>query len=148
MAVVQQIRKAASAQSKAVLPNQKAIDTLPLASGTWRVEGVPGLYLRCRAKTKSFFIQRRVDGLLVKETLGPLPMKQARAAAMSTWSKMKSKPAAGEVTTFAKALDLYLKDKPLAAKTRKNYRDNAARYLQKWVGRALQDIGADRAGGR
>src|ERR1035441_5406303 len=92
--------------SKMVESNQKAIDALPFDSGTWRVEGVPGLYLRCRAKTKSFFIQRRVGGVLVKETLGELPMKRARAAAMSTWSKMRPKPAKGQEVTLAAALDM------------------------------------------
>jgi integrase len=147
MAIVP-IRKATSAPSKQVEGNQKAIDALPLDSGTWRVDGVPGLYLRCRAKTKSFFIQRRVDGLLVKETLGAQSMKQARADAMSTWSKMRPKPARGEITTLATALDLYLQDKQLAAATRENYHYNAKRYLKKWTARSLRDIGNDRAGVR
>src|ERR1019366_6013204 len=142
------IRKAADAEpSKAVAANQKAIDALPFDSGTWRVEGVPGLYLRCRAKTKSFFLQRRVRGVLVKETLGALPMKRARAGAMATWSGMKPKPA-GDAVTLATALDLYLQDKQLAEKTRANYRYNADRYLKSWTGRSLQAIGEDRAGVR
>ena len=142
------IRKAADAEpSKAVAANQKAIDALPFDSGTWRVEGVPGLYLRCRAKTKSFFLQRRVRGVLVKETLGALPMKRARAGAMATWSGMKPKPA-GDAVTLAVALDLYLQDKQLAEKTRFNYRYNADRYLKSWTGRSLQAIGEDRAGVR
>ena len=52
------IRKAPDAESgKMVAANQKAIDLLPLDSGTWRVAGVPGLYLRCRAKRprKNYF---------------------------------------------------------------------------------------------
>ena len=142
------IRKSTDAEpSKAVACNQKAIDALPLDSGTWRVEGVPGLYLRCRAKTKSFFLQRRVRGVLVKETLGPQSMKQARGAAMKTWSTMKPQPA-GDAVTLATALDLYLQDKQLAEKTRANYRYNADRYLKSWTGRSLQAIGEDRAGVR
>jgi hypothetical protein len=135
-------------RTKVIESNQKAIDALPFDSGTWRVEGVPGLYLRCRAKTKSFFIQRRVGGLLVKETLGELSMKRARAAAMSTWSKMRPKPAKGQEVTLAAALDMYLLDKQLAEKTRHNYRYNAEHYLEKWTGRSLQEIGMDRAGVR
>ena len=65
------IRKATDAESgKVVESNQKAIDALPFDSGTWRVEGVPGLYLRCRAKTKSFFLQRRVNGRTGEGNLG------------------------------------------------------------------------------
>jgi hypothetical protein len=43
----------APTESKMVEANQKAVDALPLNSGTWRVDGVPGLYLRCRAQSKS-----------------------------------------------------------------------------------------------
>jgi integrase len=43
---------------------------------------------------------------------------------------------------------MYFQDKQLAEKTRVNYRYNAERYLQKWSGRSLQDIGEDRAGVR
>ena len=122
MPVIVAIRKATDAEpSKVVAANQKAIDALPFDSGTWRVEGVPGLYLRCRAKTKSFFLQRRVRGVLVKETLGAQSMKRARAAAMSTWSGMKPQTA-GDGVTLAAALELYLQDKQLAEKTRANYK--------------------------
>ena len=142
------IRKATAAESsKTVAANQKAIDALPFDSGTWRVEGVPGLYLRCRAKTKSFFLQRRVRRMLVKETLGPQSMNRARAAAMATWSTMKPQ-AAGDAVTLAMALDLYFQDKQLAEKTRFNYQYNADRYLKAWTGRSLQAIGEDRAGVR
>jgi integrase len=143
------IRKTTAAEStKAVAANQKAIDALSFDSGTWRVEGLPGLYLRCRAKTKSFFLQRRVRGVLVKETLGPQSMKAARSAAMTTWAKMKPKPAKGQEVTFAAALEMYFQDKQLAKKTRFNYEYNAGRYLNKWTGRSLQEIGEDRAGVR
>ena len=47
-------RKDVKAPGKRVEANQKAIDALPQASGTWRVEGVPGLYLRCRVRAKVF----------------------------------------------------------------------------------------------
>jgi integrase len=143
------IRETTGAEpTKAVAANQKAIDALPLDSGTWRIEGVPGLYLRCRAKVKSFFLQRRVRGVLVKETLGEQSMKGARSAAMTTWAKMKPKPTKGQEVTFAAALEMYFQDKQLAEKTRFNYKYNAGRYLKKWTGRSLQEIGEDRAGVR
>ena len=92
-------------------------------------------------------LQRRVRGTLVKQTLGPQSMKQARATAMSTWSGMKPQTA-GNAVTLAMALDLYLQDKQLAEKTRANYVYNAGRYLKAWTGRTLQAIGEDRAGVR
>jgi integrase len=142
------IRKTTAAvPCKTVAANQRAIDLLPLDSGTWRVAGVPGLYVRCRSKVKSFMLQRRVRGALVKETLGPQSMKQARATAMRTWSTMKPQTA-GNAVTLAVALELYFQDKQLAEKTRANYQYNADRYLKAWTGRTLQAIGEDRAGVR
>jgi len=147
---VQAIREGANpARAKAVEANQKAIDALPLNSGTWRVEGVPGLYVRSRAKTKSFFLQRRVDGYLVKQNLGALPMKRARAAAMKTWSSMKvSTQGADGAVTLGAAIEQYIEAKALAAKTRHIARYNTERYLSHWKARTLENIGRDRAGVR
>lgn len=138
----------AGASTKAVPANQKAIDALPFDSGTWRVEGVTGLFVRCRAHTKSFYIQRRVLGTLVKETLGELPMKRAREKAMKVWSALKVKPASGKAVTLEAAVERYIEEKALAPKTVKNYRYNVERYLKDWSGRALHDVGNDRAGFR
>lgn len=137
-----------SASSKVVPANQKAVDALPLGSGTWSVRGVPGLYVRCRAQMRSYFIQRRVNGRLVKETLGDLPLKRAKSEAMRMWSGLKPKPPSHEITTLTDAFEQYLADKDLAPKTRENYRYNFDRYLRDWNRRSLHDIGNDRAGVR
>jgi integrase len=144
------IRKAATAASgKAVEANQKAIDALLFDSGTWRVEGAPGLYLRCRARTKSFFLQRRVDGELVKLTLGALSLKDARGAAMREWSKLKPTPARRDSVTLGAAIDEYLEQQPLSPKTREGYRYNADNHLGKsWLARTLREVGEDRFGVR
>ena len=144
------IRKPAKTptESKTVAANQKAIESLPLESGTWRVEGVPGLYLRCRIKSKSFFLQRRVQGQLVKETLGELPMKRAREQAMKAWSGLKPKPVAHAVVTLGAAIERYLEEKTLASKTVQNYSYNSEHYLKDWKYRGLHDVGNDRAGFR
>ena len=128
-----------AASAKAVPANQKAIDALPFDSGTWRVEGVTGLFVRCRAQTKSFYIQRRVQGTLVKETLGELPMKRAREKAMKVWSALKVKPASGKAVTLEGAVERYIEEKALAPKTVKNYRYNLERYLKDWSGRGLDE---------
>jgi len=133
---------------KIVATNQKALDALPLDSGTWSVEGVPGLYVRCRAKTRSFFVQRRIEGHLVKKNLGELTMKYARAEALRHWSRMKPKPAGGGVKTFEQAFREYLDQKELSPKTRFLYEYNLERYLDKWKPRSLEDVGNDRAGVR
>lgn len=142
----------AGTQSKVVEANQKAVDALPLDSGTWRVEGVPGLYVRCRKQSKSFMLQRRVRGQLVKETLGELSMKRARQEAMRVWTNLKPKPAASDVVTLEAAVLSYIEDRKLAGemspKTEANYRYNLNRYLTEWKGRDLYSIGNDRAGVR
>lgn len=142
------IRKADPTQRKGVAATQKAIDTLPLNSGTWRVEGIPGLYLRCRAKSKSFFLQRRIAGELVKKTLGELSMKAAKAVSLKTWNNLRPKSAPDGAPFLETAIEQYLDAKALAEKTRKLARYNTARYLAQWKDRSLAEIGRDRAGVR
>src|ERR1700730_10502974 len=104
--------------------NQKSVDALHLNSGTWRVAGIPGLYLRCRATSKSFFVHRRVDGVLVKKTLGPLGMKDAKSEALAAWGDMR-KPSTSGGQTLKQAFDDYMEsNKDLADATKKNYRNN------------------------
>lgn len=130
--------------AKAVAPNQKAIDALPFDSGTWRVQGVPGLYVRCRAATRSFYVQRRVKRNLIKRTLGEITLKDARAEAMRAWGLFKPAPAGGR-KTFEQAFTEFTAQKELAAKTLEIYRYNLNRYLADWKARALEDIGRDRS---
>jgi len=137
-----------AAESKTVDATQKAIEALPFESGTWRVDGIPGLYIRCRAKSRSFFIQRRVEGELVREYLGELSMKAAKATAMKKWTKMQPKPATDGIITLGAAIEQYLEAKPLADKTRALARYNVERYLQSWKDRGLEEIGRDRVGMR
>ena len=136
------------AGAKSIAANQKAVDALPLDSGIWRVTGVPGLYVRCRAQSKSYFVQRKVSRKVVKEYLGELPLKRAKFEAMRIWTSLKPKPAAHEVTTLEDAFEQYLGDKDLAPKTRDLHRYNFDRYLGIWKKRSLHDIGDDRAGVR
>ncbi|MEK7750952.1 MAG: tyrosine-type recombinase/integrase [Acidobacteriota bacterium] len=133
--------------AKTLAANQRAVDALPFGSGTWRIEGVPGLYVRARAQSKSFFVQRRVRGALVMRTLGETTVKAARAEAMTQWARLKPKPAGGR-KTFEEAFQEYLAQKELAPKTREGYEYNLAHYLSDWKGRALEDIGNDPAGVR
>jgi hypothetical protein len=129
-----------TATNKTVRLEQKAIDALPLDSGTWRVAGIPGLYLRSRARSKSFFLQRRVNGLLVKETLGELTAKEAKAKAMRSWDRMRPKPRTAAAITLGQAVEQYLDAKTLADKTKHHYRYNLKHYLSKWKDRTLQRL--------
>ena len=135
-------------QAKLVQPNQKALDALPLKSGMWRVDGIPGLYVRCRATSKSFVQQRRVNGVLVKEVLGPLTMKSAKEKAMDRWNSIR--PAVGnEDVRLGAAVEAYiahrLSMKKMAPATEKLARYNSERYLKGWHRRTLEEIGRDRA---
>jgi len=138
---------AAELPGKTVSANQRAIDALALNSGTWRIEGVPGLYLRCRAQTRSYFLQRRVRGCLTKQVLGERTLKEARGEAMKEWARMKPAPADGR-KTFQQAFDEYLAQRELSPKTREIYEYNSERYLADWRSRHLLDIGDDRGGVR
>jgi integrase len=147
---VLQIRKAPheAGAAKVVQGNQKAIDALPFSSGMWRVEGIPGLYVRCRTQTKSFRLERRVAGVLLKKTLRAGSVKQAKAAALTEWTRMKPRPAPAGVTTLHMAVEQYLEGKvpELAPKTVEIARYNLERHLQRWKDRSLAEIGSDRAG--
>jgi integrase len=135
-----------SKKTRIVDANQKSVDALPLNSGTWRVAGIPGLYLRCRATSKSFFVHRRVNGVLVKKTLGPLGMKDAKSEALAAWGDMR-KPSTSGGQTLKQAFDDYLESNTdLAEATVKNYRSNFDEMLESWHRRAVRDIGLDREG--
>ena len=138
-------------QTKQVPANQKAVDAIPLNSGEWRVDEIPGLYVRARAHTRSFVLQRRVDGELVKKVLGPMPLKQARTAAMKEWGQLKPLPAGGR-KTLEQAFREFMQDGgkrgKLAETTRTLHEYNFDRYLSAWKHRALEDIGKDAECGR
>ncbi len=143
------IRKTPSpAASRVVEANQKAIDALLLNSGEWKVEGIPGLYIRCRVQSKTFRLVRRVDGELVPKTLAADTLKEAKAAAMTAWNRMKPRPKAAGALTLGMAIEQYLQGKvpQLAEKTQHIARYNADRYLGSWKLRTLEEIGDDRAG--
>jgi hypothetical protein len=122
-------------ETKLVQANQKALDALPLNSGMWRVDGIPGLYVRCRATTRSFIQQRRIDGVLVKEVLGPLTMRQAKEKAMDRWNAIR--PATeGADLRLDEAVEAYISHRltmnKMASKTVRLARYNMERYLKSW----------------
>jgi integrase len=133
--------------TKTVAANQKAIDALPLNSGNWRIAGVPGLYVRCRAQSKSYWLQRRVRGRLAKLILGEMSLKEARAQAIKEWSRLRPAPPDGR-KTLARAFEEYVSQKALSAKSLSLYRYNWQRYLGDWQARPLAQVGEDRSGVR
>jgi integrase len=143
------MRKIEENETKLVQPNQKALEALPLNSGMWRVAGIPGLYVRCRAVSKSFVLQRRVDGVLLKEVLGPLTMKRAKEQAMDRWNSIK--PAFGDDDVrLDPAVEAYIRHrlsmKKMGETTAKLARYNNKKYLNGWRNRTLEEIVRDRAG--
>src|SRR5262249_31708671 len=100
--------------SKRCPATQKAVDALPLESGTWRIDGIVRFHVRCR-KSKSYFVQRRVDGELVREYFGFPSFKEARALAMRKWSALKPKAANGSVT-LGGAIEAYIENRTMMSK--------------------------------
>lgn len=133
--------------TKAVAANEKAVEALPLNSGAWKVQGIPGLYIRCRAAVRSYYIARRISGRLTRTVLGEMSLKEARTEAMREWGLLKPIPSGGR-KTFGMAIDEYLRQKPLSPKTVEIYTENVRRHLSSWTGRALEDVGKDRPGVR
>lgn len=122
-------REAAESKKKVVPASQQAIDALPYGSGDWSVAGVPGLFVRCGARSKSFRLQRRVRGKLVSRTLGQMSLAQARRAAMQEWARLKPRPRQGRLS-LAEAWQAYLEERSLARKTRELYVYNLEHYLR------------------
>ena len=117
------------------------------ARGAWRA--CRGSMCDAGAQTKSFFLQRRIDGYLVKETLGPLSVKRARAEAMKSWSGIRPvAPAADGVITLSEAIEQYIDAKGLADSTQRLARYNTDRYLANWKMRTLEAIGREHSATR
>ncbi len=134
-------------RDKKVPPRQSAIDALPFNSGTWRVEGSMGLYVRCRAQSKSFLVQRKIGGRVVQKVIGPMSLAEARRQAQRIWASLKPAPIDDRLT-LSQAWSRYLDEKPLREATQRLYRYNFKAYLSSWGGRTLEEIGNDRAGVR
>ena len=137
---------AARKAKKAVPAKQAAIDSLPYRSGDWVVQGVPGLVVRCGARTKVFRVVRRIGGRQVKRVLGELSLAEARRAAMQVWRDLKPKPAgAAPIPTLREALESYLREKELAPRTAEDYRYTLEKYMPDLLDRRLDVLALDRA---
>jgi len=141
------IRKEQSA-AKTVEANQKAIDALAFNSGMWKVMGIPGLYVRSRASSKSYMLQRRIDGGLVKVMLGQVTLKKAKETAMALWGTVQPNEPGAKVLTLGSAIEDYIQAKiasgKMADKTVRMARYNAKHYLSSWTKRTLEEIGKSR----
>ena len=147
MKVIAIREKGAKRAPKTVVATQKAVDAIPFQSGWWKVEGVHGLYLRAdQATTKSFVLQRRVDGQLVKEVLGRITIKAAKEKAAAAWGTLKPEPQAG--VTLSTAVETYIQNRKALGKmgptTERLARYNLHKYLSEWKGKTLEQIGSDR----
>jgi integrase len=132
----------ADAARKPIPATQSAIDALPLNSGTWRIDGFPGLYIRCRRASKSFYVQRKIRGRLERKNLGQLSWKEAKLKALSTWGGMKSTTDSG---SFSDAFHRYLElnGGKLRDRTVKNYQYEFDKYLTELHTWSMADLGAD-----
>ena len=130
-----------------VAANQKAVDALRLNSGTWRVIGTRGLYVRCRAQSKLYFVRRRVDGVLIDKTIGEVSVKSSQG--------MRRPPNGRHLKSRRQALtarsgsawpssNTFRPGRWLRHRSRLA-RYNAKRYLDDWKDRTLAEIGRDRA---
>lgn len=138
---------AAAEGRKSIPPIQAAVDALPLNSGTWRVEGSMGLYVRCRAKSKSFLVQRKVAGKLVQKVIGQVSLAEARRRAQAIWRELRPEPEGG-VPTLEEAWRRYVEDKHLRPSTRAGYLQMLGYVPESWRRRDLRQIGEDRIGVR
>lgn len=109
-----------------------------------------GLGICVGAKSKTFFVQRDINGKTVRTTIGRYgvyTVEQAREEARELLMKMgkginpnkEERPAAS--VTFSDALDLHLKsNKKRSERTLKNYRYLVDQYLTDWLKKPLTEI--------
>lgn len=140
-------KRADRSTKKVILCRQDEADAVPFGSGDWKVSDVPGLILRAGATTKTWRLQRRIEGRLATRVLGQMTAAEARRAAMKEWAKLKPAPRDGRIT-LEEAWAQYLAERPLAPKTQEIYSENLERYLKDWKKRSLEELGRDRAGVR
>ena len=128
---------------KRIKPTQEAADAVPFNSGRWRVEGSMGLYLRTRARTKTYVVVRRVGGRLVERTLQARTMAAARREAQRVWSALRP-DSGGERWTLAQCLENYISERTLRPATLRNYRGALDRFCSDWLRRPVESIMMDR----
>lgn len=132
---------------KTVQCRQDEVEAVPFGSGDWKVSDVPGLILRAGARSKTWRLQRRIQGKLVTRVLGEMSAAEARRLAMKEWAKLKPKPAGG-IPTLEEAWRRYCEDKDLRPTTKQGYLQMLGYMPEYWRKRDLRAIGEDRLGMR
>jgi integrase len=147
IAIRKQRATAKKRRKQPVEATQKAIEALPLNSGSWKVAGIKGLFVRCRAQSKSFYLERRVNGKIKPVTLEATTMREAKEEALKVYVEIKERPfrAPGEIT-FETAFKNYLavNEGKLKPRTVKEYTKQFDRYLKAWHGYTLKFMGSDK----
>jgi integrase len=130
---------------KVVEARQAAVDSLPAASGEWKIRGALGLYVFVGAREKSYRVMRRIRGKLVKRVLAARTLAEARREAAKIYQALTPRPQGSQpIPTLREALEDYLQTKPLAASTREGYRHVVTHYLRDWLDRKLDELAEDR----
>jgi integrase len=135
-------------KGKSIPATQAALNALPFRSGCWRIENATALYVRCRAKSKVFFTQRRVKGKLIQKTIGAVSMAEAKRRAAQVWRDLKPVPEETRKLTLRAAWERYVEEKDLGKRTKELYEHSLKCYLAEIADRPLRELGEDRAGVR
>ena len=137
----------------------KAVAALPLGSGLWRDSTMRGFYVVCNAASKSFVLQRDVNGRAVRVNLGQhgdISARSARELAEDIYvNKIKKgidpnrekQDAKVRGMTLGEAFELYKSGgHEWSPKTLEEYEGVYKRELSQWANRTMQEIGEDRTG--
>ena len=111
MSVVPIRKSAAAPQGKIIPANQKALDEIPQNTGTWRIAGVPGLYLRSRVQSSPYFATKDPPALQLRHDL----MRAKLAGYLESPSSVMNKFPLSNTTLparYARALAKYFRGGP------------------------------------
>lgn len=112
---------------------------------------IKGFGVRVTKSTKTFILDRKLEGKTVRLSIGRFPdwsVQQAREHARDLIVQMdkgidvrqKARDQAASHLTLQQVLDDYLKEKDLKERTKKDYQYYADHYFVDWLGRALISI--------
>lgn len=119
-----------------------------------------GFYLRVTSRgSKTWLVQRRIDGKPVRRILGRYPDlngAEARETARTALGQLglgvdpiqAARRARARSVTLHDAIEMLLASKSHAPRTAADYWTYANRYMKPWLKRSLRDLGEDREGVR
>jgi len=138
---------------------KSVVHRLPLGSGVHTDRQLPGFFVLCNRRTRSYVFQGELDGRTVRVTLGHVEDITAEAARLEALKarelirqdrnpNVERRIEEAKGMSLAEAFDLLKKSESRSPKTTELYEAIFRNHLQPWASRTMLQIGHDRPGVR